>query len=556
MAAALIGLLASPWAASAQGCPSDNVSDVLKDPRVQEALADAWADSHEGQPDEHEEGGWIYQCRMSNGDGTFRYYTDPRRWPPGSIDGIHSTPSRPSDPDCRLVADFHTHPGGGVTADGRPENPGADGPHNWEASPEDRRESAENGIPGIIRYGSGDHTIDFTYGYNGMEAPRDPSWDCPGQDGSAGSGAGDPHVVTFDGRTFDLQSIGTFVYVTSARGDFAVHVQQQPYKDLLYASVNTAVAVRDGNDRVEWSIDRPDPLLNGVARPLAIGDQMRLRSRAVVRRSADGYLFVSSVGDRVTVIPSSGIMVDFYVRPASHRRGTLRGLLGNFDGDPDNDLQTAEGRTVTLKAEEAPDATHPFYAVFAESWRVPAAGGLIGRTLTTAIDPRTFPQRQPAVSAEAIAAARARCTQRGVSDLTVREACAFDVAATGNDAFALSAERANKAAVLRLEAVGRLIAIDTDVSGMLDGREARALFAVRLDPGTYTFDSTGSERTSWTLASPGGKLLVDAPQGRVMGEDPLQFVIATPGVHKITVSVRFEMLDGTYRFRLRKVPGK
>lgn len=198
---ALTSILANPWAAAAQaGCPSSNVNDVLKDSRVQAELDRAWSDSREGQPDEHEEGGWIYQCRMQNViDGTYRYYTDIRRWPPGTVDGIDQTPPRVGDEACRLVADFHTRPGGGVTGSGRPDNPSDDGATTWEASADDRRISAETGVPGIIRFGSGTDTTDFTYGYNGMQEPRDPSWGCPGDDASFGWGFGDPHVKTLDG---------------------------------------------------------------------------------------------------------------------------------------------------------------------------------------------------------------------------------------------------------------------------------------------------------------------------------------------------------------------
>jgi hypothetical protein len=558
-AAVLIGLLSSPWPARAQGCPSSNVADVLKDPRVQEVMAEAWNDSREGQPDEHEEGGWIYQCQMPNGDGTFRYYTDVRRWPSGGEYGIDASAPRLTDPTCRLVADFHTHPGGGVTASGRPENPGADGAHNWEASPADRAQSAENGIPGIIRYGSGSETTDFTYGYNGMEAPRDPSWSCPGDENSDGWGFGDPHVKSLDGYTFDFQAIGNFVYVAAARGDFELHVQQQPYKQLRHASMNTAVAVRDGADRVEWSIDSPDPLLNGISRPLAIGRQIQLRSRGFVKRAADGYLFVSSVGDRLRVVPGT-VMVDFYLRPAPHRRGALRGLLGNFDGDRDNDFRSADGTTVALKFNEPMEAKHPLYAVFGESWRAPAAGGLIVRALSTELDPRAFPEREPAISADALTAAQARCAERGIRDEAIRAACAFDLAATGNDAFAVSAAEANKAAEQVRQSTGRPIALDVEVSGTLDkrgaqvGRDERVLYTLRLDAGAYIFDATGSERTSWTLTGPEGASLFDARRSRAMGEEPVRLTLTRSGVYKIAVSVRYEMLDGAYRFRVTKAP--
>jgi len=547
---ALTSILANPWAAAAQGaCPSSNVSDVLKDPVVQAALDRAWTDSHEGQPDEHEEGGWIYQCRMPNVlDGTYRYHTEVRPWPPGTVDGIFETPPRSGDEACRLVADFHTHPGGGITRSGRPDNPGDDGRTNWEASPDDRRISAENGLPGIIRFGSGTDTIDFTYGYNGMQEPRDPIWGCPGDDASYGWGFGDPHVKTLDGYTYDFQAIGTFTYLASSRNDFEIQVQQQAYKDLGYASVNSAVAVRDGSDRVEWAMDRPHPLMNGVARPMDVGSQVKLRSRGALRRTEDGYLFISSVGDRLTIVVSSE-MVDFYLRPAPHRRGKVRGLLGNFDGDVDNDLKTADGRVVALSA-GVMDFKHPLYSQFGASWRVDAGNLMVSRAMPAVPDPQTFPGPEPEASGEAMAAARAKCEATGVTQAEARDACAFDLAATGNEAFVRSAENASQEVAARLQTIGSVLALNAEATGSLDGREARAVYTIRLTPGRYLLDSTGSERTSWTLASPEGAMLLTAEQGRLMGEEPTRVTIKTAGVYRIVVSVRFEMLDGRFRFKV------
>jgi len=549
--AALTSLFANPLSALAQGgCPSSNVADVLKDPRVQEELADAWEDSHEGQPDEHEEGGWIYQCQSPNViTGEVRYYTLILRWPPGTTDSIGVTPPRHADANCRLVADFHTHPGGGRTGSGRPENPGADGAENWEASPEDRRSSAESGVPGIIRWGSGDDTHDFTYGYNGMEEPRDPTWSCPGGDASFGWSFADPHLKTLDGYTYDFQAIGNFTYFATNRNDVEIQVQQQAYKDLRYASINSALAVRDGADRIEWAIDRPDPLLNGVAKPMTAGSEMKLRSRGMLRRTADGYLFLSSAGDRLTVRVSSE-MLDFYLRPAPHRRGKVRGLLGNFDGDVDNDLKTADGRLIALSS-GAMDYNHPLYSQLGESWRVPTDRFLITRALSAAPDPRAFPEREPVFDDPVIGAARLKCGASGITDAQTREACAFDLAATGNDAFLRSATTAGREANARRHAVGTPLALNSEAAGTIDGREARVVYTIALEPGQYLFDGTDSQQTSWTVAAPDGTMLLNAEQSRWMEKAaPARLTIAAAGTYRITISVRAAMLDGSFLFRV------
>lgn len=382
-----------------------------------------------------------------------------------------------------------------------------------------------------------------------MTEPRDPSWSCPGSDASFGWGFGDPHVKTLDGYTYDFQAIGNFTYVQSTRKDFELHVQQQPYKTLRHASVNSAVAVRDGADRIEWAIDRLDPLLNGVTRPMTAGTEVRLRSRGVLRHTPDGFLFVSSVGDRLQIIVSPE-MVDFFLRPAAHRRGQLRGLLGNFDGDPDNDLQTPDGRVVTLGMDQRVDATHPLYAVFGASWRSATGSSLIARALSTAIDAPSFPAREPEVNDDEMIAARARCAANGITEAAVQEDCAFDIVATGQDTFAVSAARAGKEADRLARASGREITTNATVTGALDGRDARSVFSVALAAGNYVFDGRGSERTTWMLSAPDGTRLFDAEQSRFMAENPVSVTIATAGIYTVVVGVRFEMLDGTFRFRV------
>jgi hypothetical protein len=61
--------------------------------------------------------------------------------------------------------------------------------------------SAEDGIPGIIRYGHGDHTTDFTYGADGMTEPRDPSWECPESTANFNWGEADYGTIYFSAKT-------------------------------------------------------------------------------------------------------------------------------------------------------------------------------------------------------------------------------------------------------------------------------------------------------------------------------------------------------------------
>ncbi len=553
--ALVVGSLLLLMAAAAHAqCPSDHISDVLKDPRVREALDDAWRDSHEGDADEHEEGGWIYQCQMPNVvTGEYRYYTEIRRWPPGDVDS--SGPAYPPryEEHCRLVADFHTHPGPGPGV-----NPGRDGHPNQEVSGADLLQSANNGIPGIMRYGHGSDphdTTDVPYGYGDMAEPRDPSWRCPAPPRRPG-GFGDPHLTSLDGRYYDFMAIGDFNLMSFARGDVDVQVRLQPYRQRTSATVTTALVVRDGRDRVEWSVGQDDPLVNGVKRHIPVGNTLKLQSYGIVKNTVDGYLVLTSVGDRIEIyqLPES---VDYTVQPAAHRRGTARGLLGNFDGDPDNDLRSASGKTIAMVEDQAPEHSQPLYAAFGESWRVVPAKSLFSTAYRPAdgIDPAAFPSRSPAADDGERAAAQKQCQATGIADPALLDACVFDAVQTGSDSFTASAVRVDaklKSAAAALPAGGRAVP-NAEWTGLLLTGTRDVSYTIDLERGVYLFDARGSRGTQWSALSSDGTDLLAGESGRVMGDYPIRRVITKPGHYTIQVGLHGDSPSGRFRFRVRSV---
>lgn len=524
------------------GCPSANINDVMNDPRVREEIADAWRDSHEGQPDEHEEGGWIYQCQLTNADGSHHYFTQILRWPPGTIDEVIPTTPHP-DATCRLVADFHTHPGG---ADG-------DAYENWRASDEDMLLSAENGLPGIIAWGTGDDFDIFSGGYPGIDEPRDPTWTCPSVPPRPGSGWGEPHLLTLDGLTYDFQAIGDFTLVQATTGDLEIQARQLPYRDSTHVAVTAGLAIRDHDDHVEWTAGAVDPIVNGRARPMKPNETVRLFSWGVLKRTDDGFVYLTPTGDRVTVNLGNEAL-DYFIRLVPHRAGKVRGLFGNFDTDPDNDLQAATGRLPALPPADPVDAAHPLYAVFGASWRVPAGRSMFAKPFTAAVDIASFPKRPLPPSDADLSSAKAKCDTQPLVDDAARRACVFDLTVTKNDAFLASAARASRAAERVSTTAEGVVQPDREVTGRLDRPDRKSAFVIELPRGAYVFDERGSHDTSWTVNGPDGATLLDANQSAFMGEYRSKIAVAKPGRHAVTVSVRQPAKSGQFRFRIRTIP--
>ncbi|MGC4090595.1 MAG: MYXO-CTERM sorting domain-containing protein [Polyangiaceae bacterium] len=101
-------------------------------------------------------------------------------------------------------------------------------------------------------------------------------------------------------------------------------------------------------------------------------------------------------------------------------------MLGSPDGDTSNDLQTRDGRTLSQ-----PISFTQLYEDYAESWRIQLEDSLFdygaGEDSNTFVQ-RSFPGHCPPVSPATQEASEQLCRTLGVSDDSLRRACAFDAA--------------------------------------------------------------------------------------------------------------------------------
>src|SRR5262249_12863347 len=143
------------------------------------------------------------------------------------------------------------------------------------------------------------------------------------------------------------------------------------------------------------------------------------------------YVFEWPDGTTVRAEQLGAHAINVRVRPSPSRRGTLEGLLGNFDGSADNDI-----------AEMAP---------LAEKWHVPASASLFdylpGQTSDTFVD-SSFPD--PASKVPNAEAAERACREEGVTNAQLLHDCIIDFGAT--NAFLLPSQYAHQQKVLEARA--------------------------------------------------------------------------------------------------------
>lgn len=254
-----------------------------------------------------------------------------------------------------------------------------------------------------------------------------------------GSSIGDPHVMTLDGLKYDFQAVGEFILVEDVNDPlFVVQIRQSPFLNFETVSVNTAVAASIAGDRVAFYAGSA-PRIDGV--PHAIVGSNKLPHGGGLSNDEGTYTLTWPTGEELVVSTTWNMLVNVDYRPSqAGARRQVRGLLGTHDGKPSNDLTTRSGKTLRV-----PSRPQDLYRVFGQSFRIGDAESLFdyspGEATATFTD-RAFPPlggkaRPP--RATDVAQARDVCTGAGVVGPDALEACAIDVAITGNAGFARAA---------------------------------------------------------------------------------------------------------------------
>ncbi|MBA3921068.1 MAG: VWD domain-containing protein [Nostocaceae cyanobacterium] len=297
-----------------------------------------------------------------------------------------------------------------------------------------------------------------------------------GRELKSGKSWGDPHLITFDGLSYNFQTVGEFILAKSKDGDVEVQTRQTPVNSNL--SLNSAVAIRVGSDRVAiYAQDLPDAdtstQLRVNGKPVVIeGNKVALSSGGAIAKNGGTYIVNLPSGEKVVVTAStfngkSYLDIVIYVYNQPNR---MSGLLGNLDGNRDNDQISRDGNVLSSRSTygnlkdvlnlvgvgklpvnlDAADKLYldKLYKDFGNSWRVKQQESLFdyptGMTTANYTD-KNFPKNYltlDMLSTEQIAKAQNACEKAKVTQ-DMMSGCIYDVGFTGFSHFARTTAQIN-----------------------------------------------------------------------------------------------------------------
>ncbi|MGN6493706.1 MAG: VWD domain-containing protein [Agriterribacter sp.] len=278
--------------------------------------------------------------------------------------------------------------------------------------------------------------------YVSQDAAAGQCEDSPPDSLPPGSGQGDPHIFTPDGRAYDFHGWGEFIAAKSLTDNFEVQVRQMqlPYI-VAQTTVNRAIAIQTGEDVVCITSGPQRLYINNQLHDFNFQD-ISLNQGASIERIQEGPFPVivirTSNNDRVKVRLDgsfNGSYIDYKIILNKNRAGKIRGLMGNADGNKDNDLQLANGQVIDYVFEN-------MYPGFANSWRITQNEALFyyepGKN-TDSYTKKDFPIAPPAITAQKMAWAEQACKNAGITTQPALCNCTLDVAVTDDASMALNA---------------------------------------------------------------------------------------------------------------------
>ncbi len=186
----------------------------------------------------------------------------------------------------------------------------------------------------------------------------------------AAMGSGDPHLVSLDGTPYTFNGRGEFVLMDTQDAVFALQGRMVDAKDasgsFALATVFSAiVAKQDDSDTVQFEVSRRGlkARVNGQTVDFE-GVTEREFTNVTIRKKGDDNTLAArfSCGAYLETKVENGIIAVLSVGIPRSFRSSTSGLLGNYNGDPSDDL-LPRGSTIFLSTSSSMEDIHNLFGV-------------------------------------------------------------------------------------------------------------------------------------------------------------------------------------------------
>ncbi|WP_197030113.1 VWD domain-containing protein, partial [Cellulomonas sp. URHE0023] len=259
----------------------------------------------------------------------------------------------------------------------------------------------------------------------------------------------DPRLVTLDGLNYDFHGVGE--YRLLQHDVSGLEIQMRTVAATADMSSVGSLAVQTGDRLVEFDA-LGSVAVDGRAVALPEGGLLYVGDGALITRMGGELQLLTAFdddGDQALIgwTPRPGARGDFRLSLPSTWAGQVNGMLGDYDGNPHNDLVSASGVDVTdgLKFGVSDSLfLQRLYGTFGDSWRVTDSNSLftypVGKSAVDYVD-RSYPRGVTSLSdlsEAAFSQAAAICTAAGIQPGLGFDDCLLDVGLSGDPSFATS----------------------------------------------------------------------------------------------------------------------
>ncbi|XP_041370957.1 sushi domain-containing protein 2-like [Gigantopelta aegis] len=189
--------------------------------------------------------------------------------------------------------------------------------------------------------------------------------------------AGDPHLVTLDGKSFTFNGEGEFVLIEDVNGSVIVQVRAEratdPQGQRQNATVFTAIAMQITNvsDVFEIQMDTETVvkiLVNSeeLLEPTSDLNGLKITLKQTGNSTAEVNVVMETVGMSFLIQVTQYLINIMPTVGSAALKGNLRGLLGNYNGDPSDEFTARNGTVIS------PDSSmSDIHFLFGMTWAVP-----------------------------------------------------------------------------------------------------------------------------------------------------------------------------------------